>query len=99
MQGVDARDKRGHDERRFRAVILAVYTATLCKKVSTSARKSPAAAATASEAVSTVSADWRVSVAAPTTSASTEAICLVPRVALATFWEMSPVAALCSCTD
>jgi hypothetical protein len=42
--------------------------ATLARNPSTSRRSSPAAASTACEADNTLSADWRVSVAAPATS-------------------------------
>ena len=66
-----------------------IHAATRARKPSTSWRSSAAAASTACEAVSTLSADWRVSVAAPVTSPSTDTTSLAPSAALATFCEIS----------
>src|SRR5262249_15335521 len=72
--------------------------ATFARKPSTSVRSSAAAASTACAAVSTLCAEVRVFAAAPETSPSTDTTTLAPSEALATFCEISLVAALCSST-
>ena len=75
---------------------LLFYTATFWRNPSTSARRSSAAFSAASDAASAVSAEERVSVAAPATSPSTLTISFAPLAAPLTLRVISPVAALCS---
>ena len=74
-------------------------TATLVRKLSTSPRISVAISSTDSQAIRTLCAERCVSVVAPATSLSTVTISFVPSAAPTTFCEISPVAALCCCTD
>src|SRR5262249_37752175 len=74
-------------------------TATFFRKRSTSLRRSTAAFSTASEVASTVSADPRVSAAAPAPSPSAAGMSRVPLAALVTFCVISPVAAFCWRTE
>src|SRR5690348_7790595 len=75
------------------------YAATRAKNPSTSPRKAAAAASTSCEAVSTSSAERRVSPAACVTSSSTETTSLAPSAAPVTLCEISDVAELCCDTE
>jgi|SoiMetStandDraft_2_1073263.scaffolds.fasta_scaffold31441_3 hypothetical protein len=83
----------------FLAACSADQVATRERKPSTSLRSSLAAASTVCEAFRTLSSEWRVCAAAPDTSPRTATTTFAPLEALATFCEISLVAALCSFDD
>src|SRR6202035_5587536 len=75
------------------------YAATVPKNSSNSLRSLAVAVSTSSVAASMVSAELRVWVTPLATSSSAAEIALAPAAALATLWEISPVAASCCSTE
>src|ERR1700722_18428738 len=75
------------------------YAATVPRNSSNSLRSFAVAVSTSSVAASMVFAEQRVWVTPLATSSSAAEIALAPAAALATLWEISPVAASCCSTE